>query len=192
MDSLCPCGPGRMEEKLDMKRKAGKSRGGCSPNGSPGLGQARDGKGNAPRNRRPGSILHREVEAWPEAVEGRVLLAELAGVVKRFVVLPQWGPEGRPVFRSGTAEGGGPKETRIAKAESRFRNSGVATKERKGHKEILHFSARCSLLWPLMRSSAESPVCLRFEEFGFELSVCFREGGAVSLDFAEGFEDVVH
>ena len=34
-----------------------------------------------------------EVDPWPEAVEGRVLLDALAWVLTRFVVLPKWAAE---------------------------------------------------------------------------------------------------
>src|SRR4051794_29800207 len=33
------------------------------------------------------------VEPWAEAVDGNVLLGELVGVLKRFVVLPKWAAE---------------------------------------------------------------------------------------------------
>src|SRR5947209_15625592 len=34
-----------------------------------------------------------EVEPWPEPVEGKALLNELADVLRRVVILPKWGPE---------------------------------------------------------------------------------------------------
>jgi hypothetical protein len=34
-----------------------------------------------------------EVEQWPEAVEGKVLLDELEGLLRRYVVLPKWAAE---------------------------------------------------------------------------------------------------
>ena len=33
------------------------------------------------------------MEPWPEAVHGQALLDELAEALRRFVVLPEWGPE---------------------------------------------------------------------------------------------------
>jgi hypothetical protein len=34
-----------------------------------------------------------ETEPWGEAVDGKALLDELAGLVRRYVVLPRWGAE---------------------------------------------------------------------------------------------------
>ena len=34
-----------------------------------------------------------EVEAWEEAVDGKCLLDEIEGLLRRFVVLPKWAPE---------------------------------------------------------------------------------------------------
>src|SRR5262245_16758845 len=34
-----------------------------------------------------------EVEIWSEAVDGTVLLDELTGLMRRYVVLPEWGAE---------------------------------------------------------------------------------------------------
>ena len=34
-----------------------------------------------------------EVEAWPEPVDGRLLLNELAQALRQLVILPKWAPE---------------------------------------------------------------------------------------------------
>src|SRR5579859_527739 len=48
-------------------------------------------EGGEPRGDRVWEMA--EVEAWGEAVDGGKLLDELAAVVRRFVVLPEWGSE---------------------------------------------------------------------------------------------------
>ena len=40
-----------------------------------------------------GSFVVADVEPWGEAVDGDLLLQELARTLRRFVVLPKWGPE---------------------------------------------------------------------------------------------------
>ena len=42
---------------------------------------------------RVNALWIREVEPWPEAVDGKALLDELASVLTRFVVLPRWAAE---------------------------------------------------------------------------------------------------
>jgi hypothetical protein len=45
-----------------------------------------------------GLLLASNCEPWPQPVEGNVLLDELAGVFRRFVVLPKWSPEALALF----------------------------------------------------------------------------------------------
>ena len=48
---------------------------------------------NSPTFGRPALLELREVVPWPEPVDGKLLLDALVHVLRRFVVLPNWGAE---------------------------------------------------------------------------------------------------
>src|SRR5882724_9886665 len=52
-----------------------------------------DGVAEPRRAGESGAWEMQEIEAWPEAVKGAELLEALAAVVRRFVILPEWGAE---------------------------------------------------------------------------------------------------
>jgi hypothetical protein len=61
--------------------------------GGTGGGQKTEARGLAAGREGRGLAWAEDVEPWEEAVDGQALLDELAGLMRRFVVLPKWGAE---------------------------------------------------------------------------------------------------